>query len=1466
MFKQNLRLTRGEITNIKINQFKLYSFFLCTIFIIIILSNEISAALSGFINQDTTFTIANSPYSIDGDVFISDGVTVTIDPGVTFQFKANSDLMQGGDYSDKSEIIIYGTLVAEGKSDSIITLKSYFGSNVAGEWGQIKTDLQGKLFIQYASVKCSKYGIHIYGSAPMEMRIDNCDFQNIEIDAVRIISSNITKSYISANTFTSVGRAVYSSQNYNYCSYNSITNSTNGIQVAGYSTVESNNFSTLSGWGCSVGGSSNIIGNTFQDISGDGIDAIGNSSNCISNSIINSNGFAIDIYNSDNIKIYGNFINGNANDGIRFYNNADGNIIKNNVIINKINGINFYQNCNNNIYYNTIFSNSSGIYINQANEIVSANNIITNNSSYGIRTDYSGQMSSDYDNVWNNGTNYYHVSAGNHDISVNPYFTNLDINDFTLQVGSPCLVMGENGGQMGAYGGLRQCNHSPNFEFINLNNSEEIIKTDNSIEIKWFATDPDTDGVYIYLFWDTDTDTSKMVAIDLNLENTGFYIWDTSRMIPGIYYIYGVAYDYKLGRTSRYGDIKIQIYHDTIPITIPKGLSAFAGYDTVQLKWNKNSESDLLGYNIYRSTNNISFDMIDNVYGFPADTFYIDTSIVNKGYYWYKITAVDTNKNESKYSNTVNARPGDFTTPIIEIITPDSGFSIPEHEPLTVSWTATDNIAMDSVHIIYTKQPGGYLYFMGKVPADSSQFTFDVPAGITDQAAIYLHGWDKAGNDTLVNSPYFSVTDNTPPDSVVITNLDICSAGHGKAIEWISGDNSGSFRLHYIYASINDEPFSLIGSVGGDIFRYIWQVPNIVSDSCRIKIESFDLVDLSAADTSDYFSIIDDTRPQVEVLTPQEGFSIPEYEDVTVTWEATDNVQLGSFAIYYSNDGGHSGRLVGSVSPDTNYYTFQIPSGVTDSATIQVKAKDSSFNTGYDFSPLFSVTDNTPPEVALLTQLQGSEFAIGSMIQIEWIATDNVEVTTIDLLYSTDLSSGWKVISIGEENDGEYQWLIPNDPSDQCRLKIVAHDAVGLSSESLSGNPFSIVIEYPYLVSSSSIISQRDSICLHFNQTIDTDKFSDGISINSSVIENPEVLYRFDNYNRSVALYCENTFVSADTLTIVLTADQVTNIFGYGLDGNHSSTFEGAPVDNDTVEVIVRYSADFDDNDQINWDDLVILSDAWYIRDYRYELGPVIGNPPHFQIASDSLFNIEDAMTFGRMWNWQASLGKRVITMPQTFVGSDIITEQIGNIIIVHSSPVSGKRVVVQYNSDLVSVDRNDTQLLKPSEMTFNLYAECPDSERVEFVSYSFDQNPVDDPVSFILNSQERYPIDVKIGFEGINADGELVQSSVSIVQFQPVPDKYELYPNYPNPFNSSTIIEYAIPEKSNVSVEIYDLRGYKVRNLVDSPHEAHYYRRLWDARDDNGRLVASGLYFMRIVAVGETRTFTKTKKMVMIR
>ncbi|MBT3751129.1 MAG: hypothetical protein HOG34_19280, partial [Bacteroidetes bacterium] len=213
--------------------------YLCfSVLTIMLMPLALNAEFSGFITEDTTFTTANSPYSIDGDLFIAAGITVTINPGVTFQLKANNDVMGGGDYSTKSEIIVFGTLICEGTADSLIHFKSYFGSNAAGEWGQIMTDLEGSIYIQYTEIKHATRGLNIFDSAPMDIRIENCDFIEISDQAIRITSSNIIKSFISGNTFTSNVNAIYSPSN---------------------TTVISNEISSSTGYAIKVGADSYVI-------------------------------------------------------------------------------------------------------------------------------------------------------------------------------------------------------------------------------------------------------------------------------------------------------------------------------------------------------------------------------------------------------------------------------------------------------------------------------------------------------------------------------------------------------------------------------------------------------------------------------------------------------------------------------------------------------------------------------------------------------------------------------------------------------------------------------------------------------------------------------------------------------------------------------------------------------------------------------------------------------------------------------------------------------------------------------------------------------------------------------------------------------------------------------------------------------------------------------------------------------
>ncbi len=81
------------------------------------------------------------------------------------------------------------------------------------------------------------------------------------------------------------------------------------------------------------------------------------------------------------------------------------------------------------------------------------------------------------------------------------------------------------------------------------------------------------------------------------------------------------------------------------------------------------------------------------------------------------------------------------------------------------------------------------------------------------------------------------------------------------------------------------------------------------------------------------------------------------------------------------------------------------------------------------------------------------------------------------------------------------------------------------------------------------------------------------------------------------------------------------------------------------------------------------------------------------------------------------------------------------------------------------------------------------------------------------------------------------------------VPETFALAPNYPNPFNPSTALAYALPRPASVRLTVYDALGRHVRTLVESEQPAGSYTVRWDGHDDAGRPVPSGVYLYRIIA-----------------
>ena len=94
------------------------------------------------------------------------------------------------------------------------------------------------------------------------------------------------------------------------------------------------------------------------------------------------------------------------------------------------------------------------------------------------------------------------------------------------------------------------------------------------------------------------------------------------------------------------------------------------------------------------------------------------------------------------------------------------------------------------------------------------------------------------------------------------------------------------------------------------------------------------------------------------------------------------------------------------------------------------------------------------------------------------------------------------------------------------------------------------------------------------------------------------------------------------------------------------------------------------------------------------------------------------------------------------------------------------------------------------------------------------------------------------------------------------IPSNFELFQNYPNPFNPETEIHFQLQAASYVVVRIFNTLGQEIRTLTDKEYEAGFHRIRWDAKDNNGNLVSSGIYIYQLKA----GAFSQIKKMSLIR
>ncbi len=311
----------------------------------ITLSTEVIAQtnITNDISENTVWDLSGSPYVILNTIFVNEGISLTIEPGVTVKFDSATSL------------IVKSTIMAQGENSNPIIFTSNKSTPKVGDWGSVRIDTSSGAtsLIEYANFSYATFAVWIKEASPT---IQNCEMSNTTFSAVQI--------------------------------------------DGGSAIVENNNIHSTKGASVFVGiGTPTIKNNILHDNEQDGI-------------FVGSTGSPT---------IHNNIIFGNLRYGI---NASTGSMIFNNTIDQNGTAIN----CDN--VSPTIF-----------------NNIITNHNmrldEIGIRAVNGAAPILSYNDIWNNGTNYFGVSPGVGDISLDSKFVDQANRDYGLQPDSPCIDAGD---------------------------------------------------------------------------------------------------------------------------------------------------------------------------------------------------------------------------------------------------------------------------------------------------------------------------------------------------------------------------------------------------------------------------------------------------------------------------------------------------------------------------------------------------------------------------------------------------------------------------------------------------------------------------------------------------------------------------------------------------------------------------------------------------------------------------------------------------------------------------------------------------------------------------------------------------------------------------------------------------------------------------------------------------------------
>jgi hypothetical protein len=341
-----------------------------------------------------------------------------------------------------------------------------------------------------------------------------------------------------------------------------------------------------------------------------------------------------------------------------------------------------------------------------------------------------------------------------------------------------------------------------------------------------------------------------------------------------------------------------------------------------------------------------------------------------------------------------------------------------------------------NVTIEYSINSGNSWLNLVSATVNDGSYNWIVPGNPSDNCLVRIRESEGDTNPWDVSDAVFSI------DASSYTSITIISPNGGETlyagstfeITWTSTGIIDDVKIEYSTGS--ETPWIEIAGTTPNDGSYTWTVPGTPSSDCLVRVSETAGNPSPVSDESDaVFEISTETEPTITVTSPNGGETLYTGSVFELTWSSTGSIDHVS--IEYSIDGGIYWTYIVMSTDNDCSFNWVVADTPSQDCLVRISGVDGDLEPSDVSDAVFSITEPTSP-ITITSPNGGESLMVDSIHEITWTSTGEIETVMIE--YSADNGFSWIVITPSTPNESSYEWTVPDNPSDNCWVRIREDD------------------------------------------------------------------------------------------------------------------------------------------------------------------------------------------------------------------------------------------------------------------------------------------------------------------------------------------------------------------------------------------------------------------------------------------